>query len=95
LGNFLLQLTFGAAAIVPVAGSIVNGPFGVEVNFTCPGSVDYGFAPFKNYHLSSTLTVLVPGMPDYQLQRILSAELTTIFEVTVLQFAGLFTSQIV
>jgi hypothetical protein len=48
-----------ATAIFPVAG-FINGPVGVEVNFTCPGSVPITvFAPFK-VSLSITLAVFSP-----------------------------------
>jgi hypothetical protein len=93
MGNFLLLCLIATALLVPVS-IIVNGPFGVEVNFTCPGQFDYGLL-----HLSIIANYtcrVVPGNTlGLSVTADIVAELTTIFEVTVLQFVGLFTSQMV
>ena len=86
---------FDATAIVP-SGFIVNGPFGVEVKVACPGAVPITTgAPFK-VSLPITLGVLVPANTlGLSVMATIVAGFTTIFEVTVSQFVGLFTSQIV
>ena len=87
---------FGATVIVPF-GFTVNGPFGVDVKVTSPGLVPTttGPTPFK-VSLVSTLGVVPPDtiLGVSTTASITGADTTTEL-VTVSQFVGLVTSQIV
>ena len=86
---------FNATVIVP-SGFIVNGPFGVEVKVTCPGEVPItACAPFK-VSFPITLDVLVPGNTlAVSATASIAGAVTVTLVVTVLQFVGFETSQMV
>ena len=86
---------FGATLIVP-SGFILNGPFGVDVRVTSPGLVPITAGlPFK-VSFAITLGVFVPGNTDgVSATASIVAAVTSTTLVTVSQFVGLFTSQIV
>ena len=87
---------FDVTEIVP-SGFTVNGPFGVDVNVISPGAVPIvnPVDPFT-VSLMITLGVLVPGNTlGVSVTAIIAGAVTLTVVVTVLQFAGLLTSQIV
>jgi hypothetical protein len=81
--------------IVPLA-FIVNGPFGVDVKVTCPGAVPItACAPFK-VSFPITLGVFVPGNTlGLSVTAAITGAVTVTLLVTVLQFVGFETSQMV
>ena len=87
---------FAATAIVPVVRFIVNGPFGVEVKVTWPGAVPITAGTPANKSFPITLGVLVPGNTlGLSVTAVIAGAVTVTLLVTVLQFVGFETSQIV